>query len=414
MSQEVFPREIEARPPTLTDSILKLIWQQRHISRAEIARRTDSSRSTVSEIVASLLSTDLIGEVGMGPSRGGRPPIMLEFRDDAGVILGVEVGAAHVGVALTNLRGSVLAWEQQPHAVRTDPEGTWALVAELCEKCLTSRRGSKRKLVGIGIALPSPVDTRFPDHLSTVVLPDWHGRSEFGELKSQYGVPIFVDNDANLGALAERWWGAGRGIDDFTYVKLGTGVGSGHVMGGKIYRGATGVAGEIGHIAIDPQGDVCVCGLRGCLGTFVGSQALVKRARILLNDYPQSQLKAGELTIEAIEDAAVTGDPLAKQLAGEAAEYLGIAVAGLLNLLNPAMVILGGGLVRFGNLLLDPLRETVRQRTLVSSVAASEVRMSELGPRAVAMGASTMVLDAALANYSLFPGIRSKQGTASS
>jgi predicted NBD/HSP70 family sugar kinase len=213
---------------------------------------------------------------------------------------------------------------------------------------------------------------------------------------------VFADNDANLGALAEHWWGAGRGLDDFAYIKIATGLGSGHVIGGEIYRGATGVAGEIGHLAVDPKGGPCICGLRGCLATLVGAPALVERARTLLADHPESALANGELTIGSIEDAALAGDTLALLVVREAAEHLGIAVAGLLNLMNPSKVIFGGGLARLGELLLGPLRETVDRRTLVSSVDATEILTSQLGAKAVAIGAATLVLKAALANPRLF------------
>src|SRR5512140_2135218 len=135
----------------LADEVLRLLWRERRISRAEIARRTELSRSTVSEIVATLLRTGLIAEVGTGPSIGGRRPIMLHFNDDACCILGVEMGATHVAVALTDLRGRVLAWEHRPHPVRTDPEGTRALIRELCEACLAAWGGQPRRLVGIGV-----------------------------------------------------------------------------------------------------------------------------------------------------------------------------------------------------------------------------------------------------------------------
>jgi len=391
------------RPRPLVDSILRLIWRQRRISRAEIARRKRLSRSTVSEIVGSLLPSGLVEEVGVGPSAGGRPPIVLEFQDGACVILGVEMGATHVMAVLTDLRGHVLAWRQASHAVRSDPEGTRALIAELCDACLAARPGAAGRLVGIGIAVPSPVDPGRPDHLSEIVLPDWRGDSGFTPFLARYGVPVLVDNDANLGALAEGWWGAGSGVDDFAYVKIATGVGSGHVIGGRIYRGATGVAGEIGHMAIDPHGGPCICGLRGCLATFVGAPALVGRARALLAEYPASALASQSVTLDTIVAAALGQDPLALRLVQETAEYLGIAVAGLLNLMNPSMVIFGGEVARLGELLLEPLRETIRRRTLVSSVAAAEVRMSALGPQAIAIGAATLVLEAALADPSLFP-----------
>jgi glucokinase-like ROK family protein len=397
-----------ARSNSLAQSVLRLIWEEHQISRAEIARRTGLSRSTVTEIVDDLLPTELVAEVGIGPSRGGRPPIVLAFNDEAGCILGVDMGAAHVAVALTDLRGRVLAWQHRFHPVRTDPEGTLELISQLCATCLAERPNSRRSLVGIGIAVPCPIDPKHPERFSEVVLPDWHGQSGFKKLAARYKVPLLVDNDANLGALAERWWGAGRGIDDFAYVKVATGLGSGHIVEGKIYRGATGVAGEIGHMAIDPNGKPCVCGLRGCLATLVGAPALVERATELMAHHPRSALTGTRPTIETIEDAALAGDPLALQVVTEAASHLGLAIAGLLNLMNPKLVILGGGLSRLGDLLLEPLRDVIRNRTLVSSLAAADLCTSDLGPRSIAIGAATLVLDAALADARLFPTPQSR------
>ncbi len=392
-----------ARRRRLADSVLRMVWREREISRAEIARRAELSRSTVSEIIDALLPRGLVSEVGTGPSRGGRRPIVLQFQDQACTILGIEMGATHVAVALTDLRGRVLAWQIRNHAVRDDPEGTRALMIELCERALAAHPDARSRLAGIGIAVPCPVDPARHDHLSELVLPAWQGRGGFDRLAEKYGVRVLVDNDANLAALAERWWGAGRGIDDFAYIKLATGIGSGHYIAGRIYRGANGIAGEIGHVAIDPQGDECLCGLRGCLTTLIGSPALVARARALLADHPASILAGSEPSIASIEDAALAGDELALRLTREAAEHLGIAVADVLNLLNPARVILGGGLARLGELLLTPLRETVRQRALLSAVAASAIQVSELGPRAGAIGAATLVLEAALEDSRNFP-----------
>jgi predicted NBD/HSP70 family sugar kinase len=392
-----------ARARPLADSVLRLIWQERTISRAEIARRADLSRSTVSEIVGAILPSGLVTEGGPGESLGGRRPIMLHFEDDACAILGVEMGASHVAVALTNLRGRVLHWELRDHPVRTDPDGTRALIARLCEVSLAAQRRAPPRLVGIGVAVPSPVDPRQPFALSEVVLPVWKGASGLQALGERFGVPVWVDNDANLGALAEYWWGAGRGVSDFAYVKIGTGVGSGHIIGGELYRGSTGTAGEIGHLSIDPDGEPCICGLRGCLATLVGSPALVKRARTLLPEYPGSMLEGIDVTMTSIEAAALAADPLALRVTREAAEHLGIAVAGMLNLMNPAVVIVSGGITGLGDRFLEPLRETVRVRTRVSSLAGATIVMSELGPQSVAVGAASLVLKEALANPRLFP-----------
>ncbi len=394
-------REDPDRPRPLADAILRLIWQRKRMSRAQIVREENLSRSTVSEVVAELLPTGLITEVGTGKSSGGRRPIILEFRDDAAVILGVEMGAAHVGVALTDLRGRVLAWHTRLHPVRTDPLGTRSLIGELCDVCL-EEAAQGRPLLGIGIAVPSPVDPAKPDGgLTEVVLPKWEGRLGLEGLSARLGAPLMVDNDANLGALCEHWWGAGRDVDDLAYIKVATGIGCGFVIGGEIYRGATGVAGEIGHLAITPHGKRCLCGLRGCLVTLVGTPALVERTAELLGDdasEARSVLAGQVLTIGDIEKAALDGDPVARQVVTEAAEYLGIAVAGLLNLMNPAMVVFGGDLAGLGEMLLGPIRETVRQRTLVSQVTAATLVTSTLGTQSIAVGAATMILKDALAD----------------
>jgi predicted NBD/HSP70 family sugar kinase len=394
------------RPRPLADAVLRLIWEERQISRAEIARRAGLSRSTVSEIVNEILPMGLVAEVGEGPSRGGRRPIVIEFQDDACVILGVEMSATHVAVALTDLRGKVLSWVTKEHPVRNDPPGTREIIAELCRHCLEAPAASGRPLVGIGVAVPCPVDPSLPDRLSTVVLPAWEEQLGLDELGERYGVPLLVDNDANLGALAEHWWGLGADTDNLVYIKVATGVGSGHIIGGEIYRGATGVAGEIGHVAIDPQGKLCICGLRGCLVTLVGGRALEARAVELAADFPQSTLAGKNITVHDIENAALAADPLALQVIREAAAHLGTAVAGLLNLMNPAVVVLGGDLARLGELMLDPLRERVQSHTLISSVAAAKILVSKLGPQSVAVGAATLVLKSALDDSRLFPAVQ--------
>jgi len=398
----------DARGRQLAHLVLEFIWHQRQVSRAEIARTLGLSRSTVSEIVSSLLETDLLSEGAEGPSRGGRRPTLIVFEDDAHVIAGVDMGASHVSVAVMNLRGKVLDWQNRVHPVRSDPAGTRALISELLDTALDNVPRAADRLLGIGVAMPTPVDPKRPYTLPDVVLPAWKGRTGFEALTRHYGVPVFVDNDANLGAVAEQWWGSTQGVADFTYIKLATGIGAGQMLRGEIYRGTSSVAGEIGHVSIDPAGEPCVCGNRGCLTTFAGATALLKRTEALLPEYPQSPLQDTELTLTALEDAALKDDPLALKVVQEAAHYLGVAIAGLLNLMNPAAVVLGGSVTRVGDRLLLPLRETVMRRTLVSSVASADIRMTSLGPQAFAIGAATCVLGEALDDPSLFPSLTRK------
>lgn len=388
----------------LADSVLRLIWSEHRISRAEIAQRLSLSRSTVSEIVEPLLASGLVAEAGAGASRGGRRPIVLEFQDEAFDILGVDMGASHVSVARVDLRGRVQAWFGKEHAVQADPDGTREAIRTLCDAAMSGI--PRRRLVGIGIAVPSPVDPNHPERLSTVALPEWQGLHGFKSLLAKYRVPIQVDNDANCGALAEHWWGGAQGLQDFTFIKVATGIGAGHFLGGAIRRGASGVAGEIGHVAIDSRGELCVCGNRGCLTTLVGGYALVARAEALRASVPQSELNTGKVTLSRIEQAALRDDPLALQVVHEAAEHLGVAIASLLNLLNPAAVILGGSLAVLGDRLLVPLRASALRRTFVPAVASTEIGVSTLGPQSIAIGAATLVLDAALQDPTLFPSLR--------
>jgi predicted NBD/HSP70 family sugar kinase len=387
----------------LTDAVLRLIWTEQRISRAEIAQRLALSRSTVSEIVEPLLASGLVAEAGVGASRGGRRPIVLAFQDDAFDLLGVDMGASHVSVVRTDLRGRVLAMAARSHPVQADPAGTRACIAALCDEVLHGVAAGR--LVGIGVAAPSPIDPAHPERLSTLAMPEWHGAHGLEALLAHYAVPVLVDNDANCGALAEHWWGAAQGLQDFTYIKVATGIGAGIFMGGAIRRGASGVAGEIGHVAIDPRGELCVCGNRGCLTTLVGGEALVRRATALRHEFPRSVLTEGSVTLGRIEQAALHDDPLALQVVTEAAEYLGVAIADMLNLLNPSAIILGGGLAVLGERLLVPLRESALDRTFVPAVASTSIVVSALGEQVVGIGAATLVLQAALNDPALFPSL---------
>lgn len=384
----------------------RLIWREKLISRADLARRTGLSRSTISAIVADLLATGLVEETGAGDSSGGRRPILLGFRDDAFAIVGVDLGASHIGVAITDLRCDVRVWRHEAHPVRSDPEGALALMRTLIDATLREAELDKTRIVGIGVAVPSPVQPDDPYHLSPVFVPAWRGHSPVKGLESAYGVPVVMDNDANLGALAEQWWGAGQDGQDLAYVKVATGVGAGLIIHGDIYRGTTGIAGEIGHIPVDPTAGRCVCGLDGCLNLVVGSEALVERVRGERKQHPRSSLPRQGVSVSRIVEAAFEGDALARAVVEEAGHHLAIGVAALLNLLNPATVVLGGSLTRAGEMLLRPLRTTLDERTPSASIAKSRIVISTLGIEGIARGAATLVLQAALNDPSVFPAPR--------
>lgn len=386
--------------------LLRLIWREQLISRADLARQTGLSRSSISAIVSDLLETGLIHEAGSGDSRGGRRPILLRFADDALAIAGVDMGATQVSVAVTDLRAQVKCWRSVAHDVRDDPEGALASVRRLIDEALAELEITPERLVGIGVAVPSPVEPDDPFHVSPVLMPKWRGQSPVKFLEAAYGVPVAMENDANLGALAEQWWGAGQDGRDLAFVKVATGVGAGLIIHGDIYRGTTGIAGEIGHIPVDPAAGRCVCGLDGCLNLLVGTPHLVDRARGLVKESTRSSLPRRGLSVSKIVESAFEGDALARSVIEEAGQTLAIGVAALLNLLNPATVVFGGSLTRAGDLLLRPLRENLGERAPMASVTQSRLVLSTLGVECIARGAATLVLKAALDDPTVFPRFR--------
>jgi predicted NBD/HSP70 family sugar kinase len=384
--------------------LLKVIWRERHISRADIARVTGLSPSTVSAIVAGLQQAGLVRETGAGLSRGGRRPTMIGFCDDVFALVGVEIGASHVTVVVTDLRADVRASRFGLYPVRTDPDGALAMVRTFVDDSLHELGIARRQVIGIGVGVPTPVRPDTPGRLPPLIVPAWRDHDVHEILSRAYGLPVFVENDANLGALAEQWWGAGKDGKDLTYIKIGTSIGSGHIINGELYRGAGGTAGEIGHLPMDPAGPRCPCGLAGCLGTFIGSEVLVARAK-------------GEVgvPVENVGDlvrAARDGDAGARRIVGDVGAHLGVAVASLMNVLNPAVVVLGGEITGVAELLLDPVRAAVRDRSLASTFEGTGIITSNLGDKAIAVGGATMVLRAALADRALFPALAARVGVA--
>jgi len=382
--------------------VLNHIWSAHEISRADVARQTGLSRSTVTGIVNDLLGLGVVHELRVARSNGGRPPILLQLSPGYRLV-GVEMGSSHVSAVVCDLWGKPLASASQSYDIQGDPPGTVGLMRRLIDRCVDEAVNPGDRVVGIGIAVPCPIDPRRPGQLSTRILPSWGDVDLPARLGEAYGLPVFMDNDANLGALSERWWGAGQGVGDFAFIKVATGVGCGHIINGAIYRGANGIAGEIGHTAIDPNGPRCRCGLNGCLEAMIGSDFLLIRARIKLATGTASVLEdSPSLSLADILAAAHGGDPLSLSIIDEAGHHLGVAVANLVNLMNPETVILGGRLTRAGELLLKPLRRAMRDRALWTAIERTEVLVSPLGDDAVSLGAATLTLQAALDRPDLF------------
>lgn len=390
----VDPSGMRDRNATL---ILKMIWDANEISRADLARNTGMSPSTVSAIVAELQEAGLVRFVRAGASTGGRRPQLVAFCDDAYVLIGIEVGAKHVTVVAMDMHGRALADETVQCFTRDTPAETLETMMRVTDEVLARPNIRTRTLVGVGAAMPSPVLPGGGGRLSPMVMPAWQGVDVCEVLQERYDVPAFAENDANAGAIAEQWWGAGREGADLTYVKLGTGVGAGHIIHGRLHRGAGGTAGEIGHVFISSDGTDCSFSNRGSLTTRVGTPALLARAK-------ESGVRVAgeELSVLSIIAAARAGEANAVRLIETVAGELAIAVANLLNLLNPSIVVIGGDLAQAGDLLIDPLRTAVKGRALFTSIANTRIVGTTLSFRATAVGAATMVLEAALKDRTLF------------
>ncbi len=376
--------------------VLNFIRQEGSISRAEIAHRTKLSRSAVSNIINSLLDEGIIQESGIGESKGGRRPIMVNFNFSAAYVLGVDMGANHMLALVTDLEGNKIAEYQTEFSVEKGPEVGLPILNNLIHNILAEQASSHKKILGIGLAVTGPLDTSTGTVVNPPIMPGWSKFPLKRYLNDEFRLPLLIDNDANLGALGEKWRGAGLGYSNLAYVKIGTGIGCGLILDGKLYRGATGSAGEIGHITITRDGPPCRCGSFGCLESMAGSTAIINRVKLAIQAGRETILNrwngTGNITVNSIGEAAKTGDKLATEVLTDAGRYIGVALANLVNLFNPGLIILGGGVATVGEALLDPLKQTVKERSLIASYKDTSIVIGTLGREAVAIGAATLVL----------------------
>jgi predicted NBD/HSP70 family sugar kinase len=355
-------------------------------SRAELARRTGLSRSTVSTLVADLQRRGLVVERAgqfAGEGQPGRPAALLELDPSAAAAVGVDFDHDKVRVAVSDLSRSVLAEESAPYDVDHDAQGALDLAAEVVERMVDQVDLDRDRLLGVGIALAGPIDHDKGALHPSDVLPGWADIDAADELEQRLTTPCYVDNDANLGALAEVTLGAGRNARFAAYVSISSGIGAGIIVDGRPYRGHNGTAGEIGHVVVDPQGPICRCGNRGCLETLASGPALLRLVQASRDE---------TLSVKRMIDLARDGDAGCRRAIADAGQVVGGVVAGLVNLFSPEMVVIGGDLGEAGDLLLEPLREAVRRDALPAAAAELKVVAGELGERANLLGALALVL----------------------
>jgi predicted NBD/HSP70 family sugar kinase len=356
-------------------------------SRADLQRWTGLSRSTVAAVVADLQSRgavlERLDDGDRTPGRG-RPAGQLQLNPAIGAVIGVAFDHEDVRVAIADLFLNVLAERQAPVDFDAHPSETLDLAAELIAQALADAGTRRPRVIAAGVSVPSPINRGTAPTSSPVLLPRWLGRDPGRELSNRIGIDVRVDNDANLGALAELFFGAARGLENIIYIKIASGIGAGLVLGGKLYRGQTGIAGEIGHVHVKADGPLCRCGKRGCLETVASTTAVLE---VLDAMYGPDLTLAGVMELLAADNIG------AQRAITDAGRAVGRVLASLCSVLNPATIVVGGELSQAAQPLLSGIRESIDRYAEPYTAHAVELIAGELGARAEVLGALALAND---------------------
>ncbi|MBU4334954.1 MAG: ROK family transcriptional regulator [Actinobacteria bacterium] len=362
--------------------VLQTVQRWGGLTQVELAAATGLSPASVSTIVRDLFAAGVVETATT--TRNGRRAQLVTVSRRLGLAVGIQFGQRHVHVQLSDFALHPIAEHVLPlphdHQVDTGLDRATLLMADLLERV----GASFEDVAGVGVAVPAPVEAGTSTLSIEGVMPGWAGVDIAQTLSKRIGRPVYVDNDANLGALAESVLGAGRDLRDVVYLRASYGTAVGVALAGAIHRGYAGIAGEIGHVLVDPQGRMCRCGNRGCLDTVVGGAALVESVRPVL----------GPLTLRDVVQRANEGDPACTRVVADAGAQIGGVLAVVSLVVNPQVVLVGGELAETGEVFLGPLRERIGRRVPANNVAPLQVLPAELGPRAEVMGAMLLALQA--------------------
>lgn len=367
--------------------ILNMIKSSGPISRAAIARLSGLSPATVTGITADLIATNLVLEKAAGDSSGGRPPILLALNPLGGYVIGIKITENQVIGALTDLMATVVTKQTLPLSNRTI-EAVIDALAELVSKLLRRGKVQRKQLRGVGIGIAGVVDQE-SGILHQSPYFGWTNLPLRDLIQERLHTPVYVDNDVNTLTLSEKWFGLGQNVEDFITVTVGRGLGMGIVVNGQLYRGKSGGAGEFGHTVVVPDGELCACGRRGCLETYVSDQGLLRSAARAAES---GNLLAPVATSTDLARLAEAGDPAAQQILAEAGSLLGTHIANLINLLDPEIVILSGEGTRYGDWFFRAVRETASQHVMPGMAGVAQIQIDDWGDDAWALGAASLVL----------------------
>ena len=358
--------------------VVRTLYDLGPVSRAEVARLTGLTRTTVSDVISGLLDDGVVREIGRGPSSGGKAPILLQVDDDARLVVGLDLGEEHFAGSLVNLRGEIRRSVELAVDGR-DGDAALALVFELLDQLLD---GSTAPLLGIGIGTPGLVDSRTGTIRRAVNL-DWRDLP-LGEIVAErYDVPVNVANDSQAAALAEYTYAGGDRVPNLIAIRVGRGVGAGLILRGALFQGDGSGAGEIGHVVVDPAGELCRCGRTGCLETVAGMRVIEARA---------TAVTGRPTDLAAVRSAIVTGQPWALAIADDAGAALGRSIAGLIGALDVQRIVLLGPVTELGEPWLAAVRREAGSRALALLADDVDIAVAQPTTNVVIRGASALLV----------------------
>jgi|RhiMetdeSRZDD1v2_1073273.scaffolds.fasta_scaffold08281_14 glucokinase-like ROK family protein len=380
--------------------VIRALRRQGRISRTEISHITGWSKAKASQEIRSLVSKGYLVEFGEGISQGGRKPRLLRINNQLGYIVGIDIGATSLDIALADVTGLILQRRSEPTDVHFSPETVLGRCSELLLELTQAQAIHPPQILGIGVGVPGPVDFARGVLVAPPLMPEWENFPIRDFFKKTFvSAFVVVDNDVNIMALGEQRAGDGIGVDHFIFVKIGTGIGAGIVSNGKIHRGSDGSAGDIGHICVDKNGPLCACGNKGCLEAMAAGPAIASRAMEAARNGSSPNLsqmrksKGGAIRPEEVNAACREGDQAALDIIRDCGQMIGDVLASLVNFFNPSHIFIGGGIANFGNHLLVAIRKAVLNRSLPLATTHLSIKFSRMGLNSGVVGAISLALE---------------------
>ena len=370
------------------------------VARHALADTLQFSRSKTNALAAGLLDQGLLDEAGAQHSTGGRRAETLCVHGRIGVLIGVDIGATSLDIALLRPDLSLIARHSQEADVQAGPGPIMARLRALLPAMLAQNGIARDAVLAVGIGVPGPVNFAVGQLVNPPLMPGWDSYAIRDDLREILDAPVFVDNDVNLMALGVLWRQR-RQLENFLVIKVGTGIGCGIVCHGELYRGASGSAGDIGHICADPEGPLCRCGNRGCVEAMAAAPAIVTMGLEAAETgrspaLAQRLSQHGRLLASDVGAACRDGDEAADAIVRRSGRLIGQVLAALVNFYNPSHIFIGGGVAAIGPMFLAAIRQSVNQRSLALSTRHLEITSAPLGPETGLIGAGVLAMREAL------------------